>query len=384
MAIATTDSLQDTISRLAHMPPSPNPVVSLFVNTRPETSGRPHFMAYVKKAFSDRIRSFPERSEARARLEADRDRVEELLERDLEPAGRSMAIYASGADGLWESHVFGALFDEDRLVVGPVPHLYPLVKLADQAPLYAVCVVDVNHSRIVTCGLGEVLTERDFENPEPIDRTRVAGWAEIRYQARIDDHIRRNAREVAERLADLVQRNGQIGFVILAGDEPFLSDVRNVLPPAVVEKVVDVERIPMEVGAQEILRRTVQVVRDVEARQSRELAATVIDRFRSGGLAVAGLEPTIEALNQGQIDVLLLAESFEDGAGWQCAECRVLGITPVPKACPFCQAPVPETVDLREAMVRRAERIGRHVEIVEAHAELEALDGVGALLRFRL
>jgi hypothetical protein len=35
-------------------------------------------------------------------------------------------------------------------------------------------------------------------------------------------------------------------------------------------------------------------------------------------------------------------------------------------------------------MVRRAERTGRRVEIVEGHADLEGLDGVAALLRYRV
>jgi stalled ribosome rescue protein Dom34 len=35
-------------------------------------------------------------------------------------------------------------------------------------------------------------------------------------------------------------------------------------------------------------------------------------------------------------------------------------------------------------MVRRAERTGRRVEIVEEHTELERLDGVAALLRYRV
>jgi peptide subunit release factor 1 (eRF1) len=111
----------------------------------------------------------------------------------------------------------------------------------------------------------------------------------------------------------------------------------------------------------------------------------VIDRFRAGGLAVAGLEPTIEALNLEQVDQLLLAEGFNgDHAGWQCPQCRVLGVEPTPAACPFCAEPLPERIELREAMVRRAERTGRKVEIVESHPGLEALDGVGALLRYRV
>ncbi|HUP19589.1 MAG TPA: hypothetical protein VM778_06520, partial [Gemmatimonadota bacterium] len=80
----------------------------------------------------------------------------------------------------------------------------------------------------------------------------------------------------------------------------------------------------------------------------------------------------------------LVAESFDGTPGWQCAECRILGVPPTPSACPFCDAPVPEEVDLREAMVRRAEGTGGGVEIVETHPSLEELDGVGGLLRFRV
>lgn len=375
-------TLHDTISRLAHLKPSSHPVVSCFVNTRPDGRGRPTFPTFLKKAFADRLRSFPERSAARDDLAADRDRILAYLAEELDPAVQSAAVYASRRDGLLEALTFRTTFDDHRLIVGPVPHLYPLVKLADQAPLYAVCVADSDQARIVVCGLGGVLTQEDFEGPEPIDRTRVAGWAELRYQARIEDHIHKNAREIVGRLASIVEKN-EVDYVIVAGDEPMLSELRKHLTPAVKEKLIEEERIPIEASAHEILRRTISVVRDTEANDSRRMADTVINRFRAGGLAVAGLEPTIEALNRDQVDQLLLAESFDGETGWQCPQCRVLGRQPRPAACPFCQAPLTEDIDLREAMVHRTERTGRRVEIVESHPELEALDGVGALLRYR-
>jgi protein required for attachment to host cells len=377
-------NIDQALTRLSHLPPSPNPVISCFVNTGPDGRGRSTFMTFLKKAFAERIRSFPERSEAVRHIEADRDRIVAFLSDELDPAVKAASIHASAADGLWETHTFRAEFDEERLVVGPVPHLYPLVKLADQSPLYAVCVADSQQARLVVCGLGEVLTEEDFAGPEPIDRTRVAGWAEVRYQSRIEDHMQKNAREIVERLAKIVEK-GEVDYVILGGDDLILGELRKHLTPAIQEKLIDEERIPIDAASHEILARTLQIVRDTEARDSRRLADLVIDRFRAGGLAVAGLEPTIEALNLEQVDQLLLAESFNGShAGWQCAECRVLGPAPAPEACPFCNAPVPEQVDLREAMVRRAERTGRRIEIVESHPELEALDGVGATLRYRV
>ena len=377
------ESLSETISRLAHLPPSPNPVISLFLNTGPDGRGRPNFQTFLKKAFSERLRSFHDRAEARERIEEDRDRIVEHLTGNLDTDVQAVAIYASSGDDLWEIHTFRTEFDENRLVIGPVPHLYPLVKLADQKPRYAVCVANVDYARVVVCGLGEVLEEKDFEGPEPIDRTRVASWAEVRYQARIEDHIQKNAREIVERLSRMVE-DREIDYVILAGDEKTLGELRRHLPPSVEEKLIDEEAIPIEAASHEILKQTVAVVSDVEAKNSRRLADTMIDRFRSGGLAVAGLEPTIEALNREQVDQLLLAESFNGETGWQCHECRVLGRAPKPDACPFCDAPVPDDIDLREAMVRRAGRTGRRVEIVEQHEELQALDGVGALLRYKV
>lgn len=375
-------TLNESISRLAHLPPSPNPIVSCFVNTVPMGNGRPSHLVFLKKAFGERIRSFPERSAARDQLAADRDRIVDYLA-SLDPVPRSAAVYACSADDLWESLEFRTTFDDHRLVVGPVPHLYPLVKLADQAPRYAVCVADVHQARLVVAGLGGVLGEEDFDAPQPIDRSRVAGWAEVRYQARIEDHIQKHAREIVERLEALV-RKGEVDYIILGGDDLILGELRRQLTPAVRDKVIDEEPIAIDESAHEILARTIEVVRRIEADDSRKLADTAVDRFRAGGLAAAGLDATIEALNLEQVDRLLLAERFDGRPGWQCAECRVLGLSPAPPECPFCQTPRPEEVDLREAMVRRAERTGRRVEIVEDHAGLEGLDGVAALLRYRV
>lgn len=99
-------NLNETIDRLAHFAPSPNPVISCFVNTGPDGRGRPTFMTFLKKAFSERLRSFPERTDAVQRIEADRDRILAFLSDELDPAVKAASIHASDADGLWETHTF--------------------------------------------------------------------------------------------------------------------------------------------------------------------------------------------------------------------------------------------------------------------------------------
>ena len=108
---------------------------------------------------------------------------------------------------------------------------------------------------------------------------------------------------------------------------------------------------------------------------ARPLGPRVARDQRPERLVVPGLE---------QVDQLLLAEGFNGRGGWQCSSCRVLGLPPTPAQCPFCGTPMPEEVDLRDAMVRRAQRTGRRIEIVEGHPELESMDGAAALLRYRV
>jgi hypothetical protein len=84
--------------------------------------------------------------------------------------------------------------------------------------------------------------------------------------------------------------------------------------------------------------------------------------LRRNGLAVAGLEGSLRALEQKRADILVLAKAFD----------------------PPPEARGARKVNLKEEMVRLAERSGCAVEVVEHGDELlREFGGVGCLLRYR-
>ena len=65
-----------------------------------------------------------------------------------------------------------------------------------------------------------------------------------------------------------------------------------------------------------------------------ETAGLFLDELRTGGLAVAGTEATLEALAQGQVDILVLSESYAAPAGWKCRSCEAVGVNACPQGVP--------------------------------------------------
>lgn len=70
---------------------------------------------------------------------------------------------------------------------------------------------------------------------------RDGGWSQIRYQRHADSLHLLHAKEVVEALGRVV-REDEADHVLLAGDEVIIPLLREQLPPALREKVVDVLR----------------------------------------------------------------------------------------------------------------------------------------------
>ena len=95
--------------------------------------------------------------------------------------------------------------------------------------------------------------------------------------------------------------------------------------------------------------------------------------------AVAGVAPTLEAVNRNAVHHLYLVRAF-DRPGATCEQCMALQ-PPVGGACRFCGSATQPT-ELGEAMTSRVLASGGEVSMVSRHSGLDGRDGVGALLRY--
>lgn len=356
--------LDRQIDKLAAFPPSRFPVISLYLNTQPDQHGRARYAPFVRKELRGRAQTFPPRSPERASYEEDIRRIERYLRDELDPATRSLALFASSAEnGFFEALQLSAPLDRHELHVGDRPHLYTLARINDQYPRYAVVVADTNSARLFVFGLSNVLETEVVQNPK-ISRTQVGGWSQARYQRHVDNFHLLHAKEVIDVLARVVREEG-IEQIVFAGDEVVIPVLREQLPPFLEDKVVDVLRLDITTPEHRILQATLDVMRQRDAKSDAEKAERLIGEYRAGGLAVVGARDTLAALENGQADEVLLSASAE----------RIRWDPHEPEAAP---------PDVADRIVTQARRTSAAVTFIEDPALLAGIGGVGATLRYRM
>ena len=175
-------SLEKFIEGLAAFEPQDLPVVSLYLNTQADQNGKHNYDVFVRKELSERAKTFAPDTPQRASIDNDLIRINTYIEEKVEPSAQGMAIFAcSGANGFFEAVQLAAPIDNNRIFVYDHPHVYPLARLIDQYPRYAVVLSDTNAAKIFVCALGKATKRRELQNVKT-KRTQMGGWSQMRYQ----------------------------------------------------------------------------------------------------------------------------------------------------------------------------------------------------------
>ncbi|MFL6645724.1 MAG: Vms1/Ankzf1 family peptidyl-tRNA hydrolase, partial [Paraburkholderia fungorum] len=242
---------------------------------------------------------------------------------------------------------------EPSMHVGSAPHLYPLARLNDQYPRYAALLVDTNSADLYVFALGAT-TRHEAVTNEKTRRTQMGGWSQARYQRRADNFHKQHMKEVVDLLEKLVTQE-RINHIVVACDEVAKPFLMAQLPKHLAEKVIDVVHVDVKsIEQHELLKQTMEALRRDDAQTDAEQVQRMIDAWRAGGLAVAGIEATMRALDMRQVEELLIASRAD----------RVSGPT--------------------DELVAKAQQNSARIRFIEDDSLLADVGGVGALLRFKI
>lgn len=374
----TPSTLDDKLRELARFEPTTMPVLSVYLNTQADQHGRDNFEPFLRKEFKQRAATYPFRSPERQSFERDAERITSWLKTELRPSSNGVAIFAcAGAGDFFDALQFDAPIDANRLYVYHQPHLYALAKLQDKYRPYAAVVADTNKARIFVFGLGRTLGTETVTSDKVRSRSQLGGWWLRRYQAPVENFHLRHSKEIVQQLERIVQEEG-IEHIFLAGDEVILSVLREQLPPALAGKVADELKLPITAPEHEIFSATLAAMSVQDAQTDAALVRSMIDEYRSGGLAVIGVHDVLAALANGQVDTVFLSTALEK---IHSSEEEGLHEALVPA---LKELPQDAGIRITDALVTRAEQTGARVRFIEDPALLAHVGGVGAALRYRL
>jgi peptide chain release factor subunit 1 len=247
--------------------------------------------------------------------------------------------------------------------------------LIDQHPRYAALLVDTNSARLFVFGLGKTLVNKETHNVK-LSRTQVGGWSQMRYQRHVENNHLHHAKEVVEML-DQVVREEAVEHIILAGDQVIIPLLREELPDHLKEKIIDILRLDIRTPEHEVLKATMEALSEHNLHTDAEKVRRLLDEYRAGGLAVVAVRDTMQALEQGQVDELLISASPN--------EVRLeKDFDTSPQDNDSSGERFSSGLTAADLLLTRARQTGARVTFIEDVALLRSVGGVGAMLRYQV
>jgi len=386
-------NLTKSIEKLSSFEPNGSKVISIYLNAEAGANGRDAYAAWLKTQFYEYSVQFEHDAEKNRNYAEVQERINDFLETKAEASANGIAIFAEVKDeGLFQTVQIDEPFPNNRFFVFDRPHIFPIARIIEQNPQYAVLWADTNKASIFIFG-GErdlsVENQADAKveeiHNEKTSRSQVGGWSQARYQRHIENFHLQHAKETVEELEKLLRKH-KIEHLVLSGDETTIMPIlRPQLSKETEEKVVAVLNMSQYASEEEIRDKTREIFGIENATKDKERVERAMNAAKSAaGLGTLGVEKTLAALSNGQVEELLIASNFDAIQYNQREVERVLEEYAAGEDQSSSDE-LPEASEKRQIgdeLLIRAFNTAAKVVFIEDDSMLEEAGGVAAVLRY--
>ena len=387
--------LNDLVQKLAAFEAGGFPVVSLYLDASANENGRDGYKTWLKTEIDQLIESYEEDSAEAESLKADIEKIQQFLENEVDESANGIAVFACGAaDGFFETAQLDEAFPNNRIFAFERPHIFPLVRIIEQNPRYAVLWSDTNKADIYVFGgentinveTGKQTKVEEIENIVT-NRTQVGGWSQARYQRHIENFHLQHAKETVEGLEKLM-RDEKIEYLVLCGDEATIMPIlRPQLSKVVEQSIVGTFNLSQYASENEIREKTREVMTEQNIIKDQEKAQRMYDAAKAAaGLGAMGVEDTLAALSNGQVEELIISSSF-DAIKYSPKKVEKVLNAYAPGDDNSTGDDLPDVKESRQIgdeLIIRALNSAAKITFIEDETLLKEANGVGAVLRYNI
>jgi peptide subunit release factor 1 (eRF1) len=357
------------------------PVVSLYLDVRPEERQRDKMRAKLKHLF-DEARHLPATTSTKERRRAFQQEAERLMawfETEYDDTGRGLAIFTAQEHGLWRSFRL-PVPTRDRLMIADRPYLRPLLTLIDEFERYMILLVDKQTARLFVVYLGEIEEYTELMD-ELVPHSRAGGLSAEKNQRHHEMHVLWHVKHAVEATEQLWMRE-RCQWLLVGGTEEPLAELRRHLPKALHERLAGEIAVSLKDNYDAILARALEVAQAIERRVEAERVTALFDAALGHGPGVLGLDDTLEAIVERRVRILVMEEDFRQ-LGFECPNCQFL-VANATLHCPLCDTRLDPQLDIVERAVERAIDQKATIEVLrgETRHALATHGHIGALLRY--
>jgi peptide subunit release factor 1 (eRF1) len=371
----------NTIQKLLEFEPTGFPFISLYLNTEPNENGQFNFDVFARKQLSEYAGNYEEESSERESFDRDAERILEHLGTIRETAKGAAIFACAGTNDFFLTREFDVPFEENHFFVFDQPYIFPLARLLEQNAMYTIVQADTNAANIYVYKRGNIIEHEEIQN-EKTNRTQVGGWSQKRYQRSVGNSHREHAREIVSELETIV-RNEPIEGIILAGDETVIIPIlKSEMPKEIEEKVIEVLSLNIDTPEHELTEAAEQAINQHQTLVDKEKIDNLFEQNYDDGFGVTGVEKTLAALGNGQVQELYISADFDR------IEYNPKQVYKVLSA--YAPGEDGEVPDIRQQgkvideLLRRAVEQADRIRFIKDENLLSEAGGVGALLRYKI
>jgi len=405
------NSLKDALKTLLEPSYAPFLVSSLYLRLTPESRADQKYLKVFKNMVKAQKANLEKRNLSREVFDSvleDFQKMEAFVgdPENLKSCG-AIAIFSCSRKNVFVPVKLPYAY-RDRLMVSVNPLVREIAAIDEELGRIGVVLLDRKHIRFFLMDFESIVEVSDFLEPLATRSHRFhSGGAalkgaqgtfkysipsrasspnmvqhsmgEYRFHMRIQEEKHRIFKIANDALME-AWKESKFDKLVIGSLREDIKDIESHLHTYLLERLVGYVRLnPSEANEQEIREK----VLDLLWQKDREQEESLINQLRSlegEGLAVSGLSKTLEQLYVGNVKTLLVADSFEK-PGFYCPQSNLPTLKP---ECPV-DGEVPYPVeDVVDEIIELALEERASVEVIIREDLQKKLDGVGALLRWRI
>ncbi len=279
--------------------------------------------------------------------------------------------------------------------------LDPLKYMVREKEIYGLIVLDKSDADIGTLTGKRIEPLKSIESLVP-GKTKKGGWSQARYarvrEGLLNDHLKKAGELATSYFRELEDLRG----IVVGGPGPIKDMFVNgdFMPTDIKSKVIGVVDVSYTgvPGLEEMIVRAEDILAEASVTRERKLLEKFFSELsKDSGLAVYGLNETLQALEKGAVETLLVSEDFD----WtyvelECPACskKIEKMVKRDKKndvkCPDCQEAM-EIVAEKDALEKLdefAEQVSTTVEMISTDSregeQLHEMGGIAGLLRYNI
>jgi peptide chain release factor subunit 1 len=274
-----------------------------------------------------------------------------------------------------------------------------LKDMVREKEIYGLIVIDGSEADIGMLRGKRVEVLKHVESWVP-GKTSKGGWSQARYARIRENLLREFLKKVGDVASSSYKELKDLKGLIVAGPGPVKDEFVNgkFLDYTIQSKILGLVDTSYtgQYGLEEAVNRGENLLAEASVIKEKQILNRFFTEFaKDSGLAVYGINETVSALQAGNLELLLLSESFDYVKSQLECQCGFKTEKVTRKKflaemkCPKCgsQLNSSEEDDVTDEIIKHAERMGTQVEMISKDTkegkQLEEMGGIGGILRYK-